>query len=75
MAHPSESVTFSNCDGRERDELQSGRMTRLKAVIPEEAGSLLEFEPTCKRSQFPDGFVPTWFARLSVEYLSALSAF
>ena len=34
MAHPSESVTFSNCDGRERDELQSGWMTRLKAVIP-----------------------------------------
>ena len=41
----------------------------------EEAGSLLEFEPTSKRSQFPDGFVPTWSARLSVEYLSALSAF
>lgn len=79
MAHPSESPIFSNRHGRERARWPGWKQpflgNRLEKTALEEARNLLEFEPTCKRSPFPDRFVLTWFACLSVEYLSTLSAF
>lgn len=83
MVHPSESVTFSNCDGRERDEAEGpddqaesshSWASVWRSLLWKKLGACWNLNPhirdlSSRMDLFQPG-LPT-----SLKYLSALSAF